>query len=295
MQKTYIIRTSEIVLKGKNRNYFEKKLKNNLVLSLKSNKITDYEIKKLPGRFFIKTSNNCDFLKYIFGVHSIAESLCVEITTNSIKDAINNLIKNKQFETFRVSTKRSDKTVKIDSYELNCEIGDYIISKYNKKVDLKNFDINIGIEIFDNMAFVFIESKNAVSGLPIGTNGNILVYVDNNKKNNYELSSFMLMNRGCKIYFCINDGLKLTFLKKFEQGKKFQTININKINEEYLAKYKINTIVIGFNSLDYINLINKKNHQIFKNNYLKDLIILSPLHSYTNLEIKQKINDLIVF
>lgn len=297
MQKTYIIRFSEIMLKGKNRNYFEKKLKDNIVLSLKSNNVFDYKIKKLPGRIFILTNKNCDFLRYVFGIHSISFSYKTDISLDSIKKVVDKLLINLKFNTFRVTTKKADKKIKESSYFYSSKIGEHVFLNYNKKVDLKDYDLNITIEIFDNSAYIFTNSISSIMGLPISTNGNILVIKDTIKyKNNFdELAAFFLMKRGCKIYFAVNNEQEknnFLFLKKFEQGKKFHYVNIKEIDNDFLTKYKITALSLGLTSKDYIDFINNLN---FSNKLLNNLIILSPLHSFNEKQIKEKTEELIKF
>lgn len=96
----YLIRLGEISLKGMNRNFFEKKLKNNIKL-----KIHPYRslLSREKGRFYLYVSKDCPeeivirTLKTTFGVVGFSKALVCEKDWGQIVENVKALIENEPF------------------------------------------------------------------------------------------------------------------------------------------------------------------------------------------------------
>ena len=120
----YLIRLGEISLKGLNRNFFEKKLKNNIKL-----KIHPYRslMTREKGRFYLYVSKDCPeeivikTLKTTFGVVGFSKALVCEKDWSVIVENAKNLIENEPFAdgtgTFKVECRRGDKSFFMNSYQ----------------------------------------------------------------------------------------------------------------------------------------------------------------------------------
>ncbi len=74
------------------------------------------------------------------------------------------------FSTFKVITKRSNKSFPIHSQEFNNVIGGVILKNIpNVKVDVHNPDLEVKIEIRDNNTYLYFNSMNGIGGYPVGT------------------------------------------------------------------------------------------------------------------------------
>ena len=71
----------------------------------------------------------------------------VFINNNCIEDEVQCQIKELNFKTFRISTKRQDKNFEFTSQEVNEIVGAKVVQKYGKKVRLNKPDLNIIIEL----------------------------------------------------------------------------------------------------------------------------------------------------
>lgn len=186
-----IIRYGEIALKGLNRSYFENKLVENIRLQTKA------KVWKKRGRIYAEIDKDkLELLGKIFGVTSYSQCLESELDYDSIKDAIMNLgLDGLDHDvTFRVSCKRMYKNFH-PSREIEIEIGSFINEKFGFKVDLKNYDLNVCIEITDK-ANIFTEKTSGLGGFPVGVAGDVECKLDIEKS---LLSAFLLAKRGCKI------------------------------------------------------------------------------------------------
>jgi thiamine biosynthesis protein ThiI len=85
------------------------------------------------------------------------------------------MMRRKDFNTFAVSTKRSDKSYTKTSVEVNIEVGAYIVENMDKKVNLKNPDLTCYIEIMREYTFVYVEKQRGAGGLPVDVSGRVLI------------------------------------------------------------------------------------------------------------------------
>ena len=223
MEKVIIIRYSEIGLKGNNRIVFEKKLIENIKDCLRKNNIKYEKIQRLRGRIIIFTEQELNCLKYVFGVSSFSHALVLEPDINEIEKAVSKLAENKKFKTFRVSAQRLNKNFSLTSPEIERTIGSFVCEKLNKKVSLKNFDLEVGIEILDK-AYVFTEKIKCFSGLPVGIEGKVVSLIENKSS---LLASLLMMKRGCLIIPVSMKKTDINLIKKFAYGFDPKLILVN--------------------------------------------------------------------
>jgi thiamine biosynthesis protein ThiI len=175
--KLYLVRLGEISLKGLNRPFFEKKLKNNIKLKLRPfhNVVT-----KQKGRLYFEIDSACSdeqcelAFSTTFGIVGYAKCVKCKKDVELIKETTRQLIKDYKFSetgTFKVQAKRSDKNFELSSYDLSCELAKIIHEEYpNLTVDLKNPDNVLHIEI-RNKAYIYTSEKKGPNGLPVTTAG----------------------------------------------------------------------------------------------------------------------------
>ncbi len=225
----YLLRTNEIVLKKKNRWFFEKILINNIKKSLKDNLVF---IKNLGGLFLVETKNETDF-KNILGIVNYSP---VEIFSN-LNDVFyflkNNLNQNKN-KTFRVEVQRGDKDYPLNSLEIEKQVADFIIENLKLNLDLKNPDVIIYLYYKSKKFFLYFEKINGFGGLPVGSNGKGLSLLSAGFDS--PVASFLMMKRGMKIYFVHFHSYPQTSKESLEKVKKVIEIlnNYNLGSELYL-------------------------------------------------------------
>mgnify|MGYP001569516593 CR=1 FL=1 len=166
---------AEIGIKGKNRKFFEEKLINNIKAALNIQIPENWEfVKRISGRILIKLTNKnqrFDVLKNIFGIAYFAFAVSTKNEIEKIQETALTLVKNKEFKTFRISAKRSDKKFPLSSQEINEKIGESVVKNLKKKVNLKNPEITIFIEVTENNAFLYLEKIKGPGGLPANSSG----------------------------------------------------------------------------------------------------------------------------
>lgn len=210
-----IIRYGEIALKGKNRPEFERKLISNITHFFNQNNIKFSSIKRIYGRILIKTNEKCDFLKYVFGITSFSYAL--ELDVNEVREEA---LKLYEKGTFKISTQRIDKKIGLSSQKMNEDIGAYIALTKKAKVNLKNPDTDIGIELMNNKAYLFNEKIDGAGGLPVGINGRVAILVEDESAIK---AALLVMKRGCDIVLIENRKLNYDKLRRY--NPKFEIRN----------------------------------------------------------------------
>ena len=170
MQKLILIKYGELTTKKANRNLFINKLSDNIKKILKNEQV---KIKKDRVRMYIETENiekvSKKLLK-VFGLHGIVIANKVNTNTDEIKNAVLSILKDKQFKTFKVETKRADKNFEIKSMDFNNIIGSLVLKNFDVKVDVHNPDVIIHIEIRED-TYIYLNEEKGIGGYPVGIQG----------------------------------------------------------------------------------------------------------------------------
>jgi len=221
-QNLTLIHYGELSLKGRNRSFFEDKLKENI------ERETGGKVTKYRGRFVLENGDP-EYLKYVFGISWYAEALKVDKNYDSIRDIILSKI-DKELpgkSSFAVFVKRSDKSFPYTSMELENQIGSEISKSYDIKVNLDSPEFSVFIEIADDV-YVYFKKKQGLKGLPVDVSGNVLSLLSGGIDS--PVASYLMMKRGCRVNFIhfhvfsdnklIND---TKMLHVFERLNKYQS------------------------------------------------------------------------
>lgn len=197
MKKLIMIKYGELTTKKANRKVFVNLLDNNVKKILSG---MNYTIKKDRVRMYIE-SDNIDIvankLKKVFGIHSIVK--CYQVNTNieEIETAILSLINNIDGKTFKVATKRADKTFPIQSMEFNNKIGGLLLKNTSLKVDVHNPDIMVHIEIRTEGTFIYFNEIEGIGGYPVGVQGKGLLMLSGGIDS--PVAGYLALKRGVDI------------------------------------------------------------------------------------------------
>ena len=202
MKNAIIIRYCEIHLKGKNRGFFEKLLKENIKRSLKG---IDFTFTTMHSRYLIEDFDDADYeiitekLKKIAGIHTYSKALVVESSFENILEAAKLLCEDK-VGTFKVATNRADKTFTPSSMETSMLLGGKLLELYSKniKVDVKNPDFTVYVDIReDGKTFVYTDVIHCLSGMPVGSAGKGLLLISGGIDS--PVAGYMMTKRGMKL------------------------------------------------------------------------------------------------
>ena len=174
----YLIRLGEISLKGMNRNFFEKKLKNNIKL-----KIHPYRslLTREKGRFYLYVDKSCPeetvikTLRTTFGVVGFSKAIVCAKDWDAIVESAKALIENEPFSdgkgTFKVVCRRGYKSFFMNSYQIESELGGVVLDRYpDMKVKVKNPEKELRVEVREKV-YLYTSPVPGPGGLPVGTAG----------------------------------------------------------------------------------------------------------------------------
>ena len=244
MDKIILIKYGELTTKKANRNLFINILCDNVKAALKNYHVN---IIKNRVRMFIETDDNIneivDILKDIFGIHSIVVAYKVNTNTDIIKEKVLEVVKEIDFNTFKVDTRRTDKNFNIPSMKFNNIIGGLILKNIpNKKVDVHNPDYTLKIEIRHDYTYIYSKEINGAGGYPVSVAGKGLLMLSGGIDS--PVAGYMAMKRGVKlecIYFespphtSIQAKNKVKTLvnklNRYQQSIKLHVINFTNIQE----------------------------------------------------------------
>ena len=239
MQKLILIKYGELTTKKANRNVFINKLSDNIKKILKNEEV---KIKKDRVRMYIETENvekvSSKLLK-VFGLHGIVIAYKVNTNTDDIKDAVLNILKDKNFKTFKVDTKRADKTFEIKSMDFNNVIGSLVLKNFNVKVDVHNPELVIHIEIRDN-TYIYLNEEKGIGGYPVGIQGNGLLMLSGGIDS--PVAGYMALKRGVDIDCLYFDAPPHTSIEA-----KNKVIKLASILNEYSGNIRL--LVVPFTKL----------------------------------------------
>ncbi len=249
MNKLLLIKYGELSTKKDNINYFIKTLKDNIEAFLKE---IDVELIYDKGRMFIKTNEDnfdeiIDKLKHIFGIHEIV--IAYELPNNDIeelKSSLVEIIKDKEIDTFKVETKRSNKNYPLTSMEISRILGGVVLkNKENVSVDVHNPNTYINVEIRLNNAYIYFDCIKGIGGYPVGSLGKGLLMLSGGIDS--PVAGYLALKRGVRIeglYFespphtseaAKNKVIKLAQeLSKYSGYVKLHVVNFTEIQETIL-------------------------------------------------------------
>ena len=172
-----LVRYGELTLKGTNRKMFVNQLKDNVKRALIP--LRGYHLKGKRDRMYIELSPEADIneiihrLSKVYGIKSISPVIKIDKNDQSAIQLSQDFVKG---STFKVDVKRVDKSFRLDTYELQRQVGGAILKENNNiTVNVKNPDYEIKIEVRMDTIYIYEKVIAGAGGLPVGTGGKTLL------------------------------------------------------------------------------------------------------------------------
>lgn len=200
MNRVIMIKYGELTTKKSNRKLFINALYNNILNKLDG---LNVNITKDISRMYIEFNDNdldliLQKINKIFGIHAYLVAYKTESKQESIKEIILNIINELNFKTFKVVTKRSDKSFPIQSTDFSRQIGGFILkNKSNISVDIHNPEVTFHIEIREKDTYIYLNEYKGIGGYPVGTLGKGLLMLSGGIDS--PVSGYLALKRGIKI------------------------------------------------------------------------------------------------
>ena len=237
MERLILIKYGELTTKKENRKMFIKMLVKNI-----NNLISDYEYEIDYDR--VRMYINCDNkyideiakkLSKIFGIHSIVICHKVDNNIDNIKSKILEIVSHESFNTFKVETKRADKSFEIHSQEFNHVIGGLILKNFDCKVDVHNPDMLLHIEIRPEGTFIYTNELKGSGGYPVGIQGKGMLMLSGGIDS--PVAGYLALKRGVDIDCLYFESPPHTSLEA-----KNKVIKLASIINEYSGNVKVHVV-----------------------------------------------------
>ena len=205
MKEILLCKYGEIVLKGANRKYFEDMLCREMKKRAKA--YGNFDVYRSQSTIYVEPLDDfadfegvCVAASKVFGIVALSRAAVCDKDMDSIRKTAREytpaFLDGKK--TFKVESKRSDKTFPLDSMELSREIGGEILSVCPKiGVDVHNPDVVVRVEVREYGAYVSVGKIKGAGGMPIGTNGRGLLLLSGGIDS--PVAGYMMAKRGLKI------------------------------------------------------------------------------------------------
>ena len=198
-----LIRYHEIALKKGNRVYFTEMLKHNVLAAVKD--LGTKEIRSLPARLLLTFKNavpRAELIARMTTVFGVANFSLVERTARDVEVLSRRIIESMNgahFESFRIETQRSDKTFPLTSPEIDRQLGAAVKEVSGARVDLKNAEFTVTVEILPHDAFFGFNKIAGPGGLPVGASGRVVALISGGIDS--PVAAYRMMQRGCRLIF----------------------------------------------------------------------------------------------
>ena len=205
MNDIILLKLGEIVLKGLNRKSFEQKLMSNVRRRLEP--IGKFRVYCLQSTVYVEAQEDgADMdaafaaLKKVFGVIKLSRAAACEKDKDAIaKLAIEYLCEDmERVRSFKVESKRSDKSFPMTSIQLSQYVGGLLAEAYpNVQVDVHEPELTVHLEVRDLAAYVHATPVPGAGGMPVGSNGVAVTLLSGGIDS--PVSTYMIAKRGVRL------------------------------------------------------------------------------------------------
>ena len=205
MNDIILLKLGEIVLKGLNRKAFERKLLNNISYRLKP--VGNFKISCLQSTVYVEPQDDsCDMdeafeaCSKIFGIISMTRASACEKDKDAIAQLAIRCLKEEMesAKSFKVESKRSDKSFPMTSIQLSQYVGGELQEAYpDIAVDVHNPELTVYVEVRDLAAYVHADPIPGAGGMPVGSNGVAVTLLSGGIDS--PVSTYMIARRGVRL------------------------------------------------------------------------------------------------
>ena len=202
MNEIILLKLGEMVLKGLNRRSFEDKLQANIHRRLWP--YGQFKVYTRQSTTYVEPKNDdCDVegafeaLKKVFGIVGLSLARPCEKDKDAIVAACRQFLGDKlsAARTFKVESKRADKSFPMNSIQLSQYVGGELDELYpDLHVDVHHPELTVYVEIRDFAAYVHADPEPGAGGLPVGINGRAVSLLSGGIDS--PVSSWMIAKRG---------------------------------------------------------------------------------------------------
>jgi thiamine biosynthesis protein ThiI len=211
-----LLKLGEIVLKGRNRQQFERLLHTNIRRAVRDLEFA-IQLWQREGVILLRVEGAADpeaaadavaaRMQDVPGIVRVCRALRVAKTPEAAAEAAVELTADRP-GSFAVRARRRDKRFGMRSSELAAYIGTRVQQAYDYPVNLSHPDTTVFVEVDQHEVFVFTEGLPGQGGLPVGMSGRALVLMSGGIDS--PVAAYRMMRRGLRCDFLHFSGMPLT-------------------------------------------------------------------------------------
>ncbi len=215
-----LLKLGEIVLKGRNRQQFERLLHDNIRRATRDTGV-ELRVWQRDGVIVLRIAGAdaggdaaeaavgvvADRMSRVMGVARVCRAVRVAKDPAAATAAAVDLMAGCR-GSFAVRARRRDKRFPVTSAELAIQIGSRIQQEYGYPVNLRTPDTTVFVEVDQREVFVFTQGWQGQGGLPVGMSGRALVLMSGGIDS--PVAAYRMMRRGLRCSFLHFSGMPLT-------------------------------------------------------------------------------------
>lgn len=196
-----MIRYGELSTKGRNKMDFIKLLASNIRKKLAED-FEDFVLEIRYDHIYVVFYDNdplemVDKLQEVSGINSLTLVTKVAKDIEVIIKTALEMVQDLEAATFKVNAKRADKNFPIISDEINRLVAKTILTNTTLKVNVREPDLTIGIEVRDEATYLFLDTFKGAGGYPLGIAGKVMMMISGGIDS--PVAAYLLMKRGVSI------------------------------------------------------------------------------------------------
>lgn len=242
-----LVRFGDLTLKGKNQKVFLKALYKLMDEKMKG---LNVYVEHTHDRIFIHLNDEdvnkvIERLNYVSGISSYSLVVKCSDNLNEIKETSLKLMQEvvKKKTTFKVNTKRADKSYPLHSLEVTKHVSGYVLAHDSDLVvDVHNPEVELNLEIRGGACYLFNTNIRAMGGFPVGVAGKGLLMLSGGIDS--PVAGYLAMKQGIEIE-CIH--FESTPLTSIESAQK--VVDLVKKMARYAPGNKICVHFIPFKEI----------------------------------------------
>src|SRR5580765_3271088 len=203
LRHVVLVHYHELGLKRGNRPLFLRHLARNLRRATAD--LGPVNLRQVSGRLLLELDEHPDpaavrdRVRRVCGVASAALAYRVVSTVEAMKAVVAELVEGRTFASFRISARRAFKTYPLTSVELNRQLAAFVLERVATKVDLRQPELEIHVEVMPAETFVYVDPEPGPGGLPVGASGTVAALLSGGIDS--PVAAWRMMKRGCRVVF----------------------------------------------------------------------------------------------
>lgn len=243
MGETYVlVHYGEIGLKGRNRPRFIETLARNIEERLRG--LDVHLDQRRSGRLVLQLGPRARWdevaarLRTVFGIAYFARAWRVPLDMDALEQAVLEHLPQREGVTFAVRARRARKDFPLNSMEINRRLGATVARHTGWRVNLRQPDIPIHVEVLYTEIFFYFAKEPGPGGLPVGVSGTVVNLLSGGIDS--PVAAWRMLKRGCDVINVHFHGQPLV-----SQASEIKAIELTRVLTEWGCSPRLYSVPIG--------------------------------------------------